>query len=340
MVGEGREEEARAIESELMRQGLSRRQVQEWLVAQFQPADGTRTRAWPTPDSWKLGRRFAKKPPPTAAELYGEDLHWTYTNLGRVKPDDAPDPQKRSLLWLADQKPSEFHRMYQRALPGIIHREQEQEAERSRRWSRAEERRKQEERARLQAQQREAEWRRREAERKRLWRQKKRQELLAQEREMAERRQRIDATLAVLRERRTTEIGSFGQPARDAETGIEVPAGYQHILSAWPDKADPDVTGTPEAQEWLANLKAANTRRLKKAEKQARETLAVRVAEHEEKRKKQEREAHERAIREGQEQMARQAEANASMRAAFDRGEQAIMGPYLRQQEARRRRQY
>src|SRR5262245_15081177 len=45
----------RTMESELLRQGLTLRQVQQQLVATFQPLDGTRTRHWETPDSWKCG---------------------------------------------------------------------------------------------------------------------------------------------------------------------------------------------------------------------------------------------------------------------------------------------
>src|SRR5437016_12854276 len=113
---EGRLAKAQQAEAALLHGGLSRRIVQFLLVANFQPVDGTPTRAWPTPDSWKCGRRYARKPL-SAAEQYEGDLNWAYNNLGRVKPEKAPDPRKRSLLLLAEQKPAEFHRKYQRALP-------------------------------------------------------------------------------------------------------------------------------------------------------------------------------------------------------------------------------
>src|SRR5262245_23821179 len=117
--------EVRAAESELLRRGLTRRQVQERLVALFQPVDGTPTRAWPTPDSWQCGRR---KLSPT--ERYENDLHWAYTHLGHVKPEDAPSSQKGSLLRLAEEKPADFHRRYHRALPNITRRQEAQEQER------------------------------------------------------------------------------------------------------------------------------------------------------------------------------------------------------------------
>jgi len=59
---EGRLAQAQVAEADLLHQGLSRRHVQKVLVDRFQPSDGRSTRAWPTPDSWKCGRRYARKP--------------------------------------------------------------------------------------------------------------------------------------------------------------------------------------------------------------------------------------------------------------------------------------
>ena len=46
---EGRREQAEAAWKALLASGLPSRQAQEELVARFQPLDGSRTRAWPTP---------------------------------------------------------------------------------------------------------------------------------------------------------------------------------------------------------------------------------------------------------------------------------------------------
>ena len=41
--------------------GLSQREIQEELVLHLQPMDGTKTRAWVTPDPWECGRMFRTK---------------------------------------------------------------------------------------------------------------------------------------------------------------------------------------------------------------------------------------------------------------------------------------
>jgi hypothetical protein len=58
---EGRRAEAERALAELLASGLSRREAQEELVGRFQPLDGTRVRAWPTPDPWEAGRLFHRK---------------------------------------------------------------------------------------------------------------------------------------------------------------------------------------------------------------------------------------------------------------------------------------
>ena len=58
---EGRREEAERLRTELVATGLSQREIQEKLVARLQPLDGTRTRAWSTPDPWEAGRLFRTK---------------------------------------------------------------------------------------------------------------------------------------------------------------------------------------------------------------------------------------------------------------------------------------
>jgi hypothetical protein len=58
---EGREAEVERLREELLGAGLSQREVQAQLVERFQPLDGSRTRAWETPDPWQQGRLFRRK---------------------------------------------------------------------------------------------------------------------------------------------------------------------------------------------------------------------------------------------------------------------------------------
>jgi hypothetical protein len=58
---EGRQAEAEALRAKLLSCGMSQRQVQEALVQRMQPLDGTKTRAWATPDPWNAGRLFCRK---------------------------------------------------------------------------------------------------------------------------------------------------------------------------------------------------------------------------------------------------------------------------------------
>ena len=58
---EGRQVEVERKRTELVASGLSERDVQEELVACFQPLDGTETRVWETPDPWEHGRLFRRK---------------------------------------------------------------------------------------------------------------------------------------------------------------------------------------------------------------------------------------------------------------------------------------
>jgi hypothetical protein len=61
MQREGRQVEAERFRAELLATGLSQRQTQVALVERLQPLDGTRTRAWETPDPWQAGRLFKSK---------------------------------------------------------------------------------------------------------------------------------------------------------------------------------------------------------------------------------------------------------------------------------------
>jgi hypothetical protein len=58
---EGRQGEAERLRAELLASGMSQRECQVALVERLQPLDGTRTRAWETPDSWQNGRLFRSK---------------------------------------------------------------------------------------------------------------------------------------------------------------------------------------------------------------------------------------------------------------------------------------
>jgi hypothetical protein len=57
---EGRRAEAERVQAELRHARLSRREIQEALVARFQPPDG-KVRVWPTPNPWMGGRICRKK---------------------------------------------------------------------------------------------------------------------------------------------------------------------------------------------------------------------------------------------------------------------------------------
>src|SRR5262249_19406011 len=58
MEREGRHAEAERARAELLASGLTNRETQVELVNRFQPRDGTKTRAWETPDPWQQGRLF------------------------------------------------------------------------------------------------------------------------------------------------------------------------------------------------------------------------------------------------------------------------------------------
>jgi hypothetical protein len=58
---EGRHAEVERARAELLASGLTNRETQVELVSRFQPRDGTKTRAWETPDPWRQGRLFKKK---------------------------------------------------------------------------------------------------------------------------------------------------------------------------------------------------------------------------------------------------------------------------------------
>jgi len=121
---EGRKAQAEADQSQLMASGLSKRQVHGALAYRFQPKDGSRTRPYVTPDSWACGRRDAKKPPPDGQEQLELDVLWVHSNRDRP-PDESPTPDARFLLEMAQKRPDEFFKIYQKCLPGIVRLQRE-----------------------------------------------------------------------------------------------------------------------------------------------------------------------------------------------------------------------
>jgi hypothetical protein len=61
MEREARQAEAESVRAKLLASGMSKREAQVALVERLQPLDGSKTRAWETPDPWKEGRLFKKK---------------------------------------------------------------------------------------------------------------------------------------------------------------------------------------------------------------------------------------------------------------------------------------
>jgi hypothetical protein len=84
----------------------------------------------------------------------------------------------------------------------------------------------------------------------------------------------------VLRERRTTEGSNRYEHAIDPTTRVHVQTSYRLLVPAWPNNGDRDVIGSPEAGAWLIELEKANEKRRIAAEREAREALPARVAEH------------------------------------------------------------
>jgi len=84
----------------------------------------------------------------------------------------------------------------------------------------------------------------------------------------------------VLRERRTTEGDKRYEIAPDQVAMINERVSYRLLVPAWPNCADPDVIGSPEAGDWLIELEKANEKRRIAAEQQAKKALRARVAEH------------------------------------------------------------
>jgi hypothetical protein len=111
ILREGRCDQAETVQAELLAAGLSRRETQKKLVDRFQPLDGTPTRAWTTPDSWRCGRKQLRKPPPTSDEERDEDIVWAYRHF-KSDPLDAPTDTKSFWLRIAQKDPEAYYKGY------------------------------------------------------------------------------------------------------------------------------------------------------------------------------------------------------------------------------------
>jgi hypothetical protein len=108
MDHEGRRKEAEALRDEKLAAGCNKRETQACLVSAFQPLDGSRTRAWPTPNSWDCKRIYWKKPPREPDKQLDEDIVWVMDNYGAKKPEDAPTPGAHMLMQIAQKNPADF----------------------------------------------------------------------------------------------------------------------------------------------------------------------------------------------------------------------------------------
>jgi hypothetical protein len=91
---EGRQAEAERLKADLLATGLSQREAQVELVRRLQPLDGTRTRAWETPDPWLAGRLFRTKV--DQRNLLNmvkncEELQYEYDDQEEDQPDGDDD---------------------------------------------------------------------------------------------------------------------------------------------------------------------------------------------------------------------------------------------------------
>ncbi len=100
--------------------------------------------------------------------------------------------------------------------------------------------------------------------------------------DLAQYRERALAALAA----RTTRTdqgythSSNALVARDDETGVEVRLGRETIMPHWPYNAPEDVTTSPEALAWIAELEAQTEARNAELQAEANRLLIERVAQH------------------------------------------------------------
>lgn len=80
---EGRQEKIERERKKLLASGRSQREVQAKLVETFQPLDGTKTRAWETPDPWERGRLFQRKA--TEQELLAREDYTYHQKVSQQK---------------------------------------------------------------------------------------------------------------------------------------------------------------------------------------------------------------------------------------------------------------
>jgi hypothetical protein len=121
---EGRLAQVETMRDTLLAGGCPKRLVQATLVEGYQPLEGSRVRAWPTPDSWACGRVDGKKPAPSKQGRLEKDVLWVHANLDR-SVEEAPTNGARLLLKMAQERPNEFVRVYLKCVPSIDRRERE-----------------------------------------------------------------------------------------------------------------------------------------------------------------------------------------------------------------------
>jgi hypothetical protein len=108
---EGRLELAESTWAELLASGLLKRKAREELVERFQPLDGSRTRAWTTPDSWQCGRQQGRKPPLSLDEEKDKAIIWAYKHF-KTDPSEAPTDEQKFWLMVAKKDPESFYKKY------------------------------------------------------------------------------------------------------------------------------------------------------------------------------------------------------------------------------------
>jgi hypothetical protein len=63
-----------------------------------------------------------KRPAPDSQEVLEQDVQWVHANMGQSL-EEAPTPGAKLLLTIAQNRPSEFLKVYSKCLPGIVQRQ-------------------------------------------------------------------------------------------------------------------------------------------------------------------------------------------------------------------------
>jgi hypothetical protein len=94
---EGRRAEVQRVKAQLLASGLTQRETQGELVKRFQPQDGTKAKAWETPDPWQQGRLFKKK----------ADQQEVFEQIERDEDDDEGVTEAENRLHWAERRRDE-----------------------------------------------------------------------------------------------------------------------------------------------------------------------------------------------------------------------------------------